>query len=277
MKRRNVGPVPLDPPAVPDEGGRRGWRARVVDHSLGDAAGRAVDDGRALIAAASRLIMRSGGADFTMHNVAAEAGVSRRVLYRLFGGRDDLILALLEESSLVYARLLAERADRFSDPVDRLCEVLYFATDPRQLTDRDYNAAMIRISVETSVRSPKAIGGAHRPLVDVLAGLCKAAIDAGRIRRADPYSHARMLVLALTAYQQSMFLGASEFDPTRQDEFVNFCMSGLGAEVQSGWPATFRLSDEDAAIARRRTTELSDAIRRSSENMTLVDENATSV
>ena len=53
------------------------WRERVVGRSLGPAADRVVERGQALIAAAGRLVQRDGE-DFTMQQVAAEAGLSLR-------------------------------------------------------------------------------------------------------------------------------------------------------------------------------------------------------
>src|SRR5687767_307004 len=71
------------------------WRSRVVSRSLGTAADRAVRRGLALISAAGRLVQKSGGDDFTMQQVASEAGLSLRVLYQHFTGKDDLLVALI--------------------------------------------------------------------------------------------------------------------------------------------------------------------------------------
>ena len=242
---------------------RQDWRARVVDHSLGEATGRALEDGRALISAASRLIMRSGGAEFSMHNVAAEAGVSRRVLYRLFEGRDDLLAALLEESHVVFARLIGEHADRFTDPVDRIGAALYFASDPRQLTDPSYNAALARFGMAAALRAPAVLGRTRRPVVVVFTGLVADALEAGRTRRGSPRVLGRILALSLGAYQQDVFVRThGEVASATQDEFLRYCIGGLGADVPAGWTDRFHLSDDEAAVSRARTYELSGAIRR---------------
>jgi AcrR family transcriptional regulator len=232
----------------------------VVGNSLGGAADRTLVEGKALISAASRLIMRSGGAEFNMQNVAAEAGVSRRVLYRLFSGRDDLIVALREESQLVFARLIREHADRYSDPMDRLGAALSFASDTRQLTDHSYNTAMMRLGVEASLNAAGALGRAHRPVVHAFTDLAADALSAGRLRPGDPRTYGEMLDLAVTTYHHSaLFRGDKVVD---QDAFLRFCLAGLGADVPTGWLERFRLDDDEAAVSRARTYELSGTIRR---------------
>lgn len=239
-----------------------GWRARVVGHSLAEAADQELERGKALVAAASRLIMRSGGEGFSMQSVAAEAGLSMRVLYRLFDGRDDLLIALLEESHTVFARLIQEQADQFAGPIERIGAALYFASDPRQLTDPSYNAAMMRFAVETSLRAADALGRARRPVVDVFTDLVAGALDAQQIRTGNPRSYGRMIDLALAGYLHNAYLRSDRDSqlPT-QDEFIRFCLAGLGADTPPGWEERFHLNDEDAATSRARTNELSGAIR----------------
>ena len=61
-----------------------GWRSRVVSRSLAPAADKAVRRGQELISAASRLILRSGGDEFTVQKVASEAGLTLRAFIRRF-------------------------------------------------------------------------------------------------------------------------------------------------------------------------------------------------
>lgn len=252
------GSIPL-----PDRSGATGdWRSRVLANSLGDAADRAMEQGKALIAAASRVILRSGGTELTMQNVAAEAGLSMRVLYRHFTGRDDLLVGLFEESNLVWVELIRAHVERFSDPLDRLGAALYFATDARQHTDRAYNAAMARFVAGISVSSPDAVGRARRPVVEVFAELVSAAMEAGALDPGDPEEQAAMVVLSHLAFQNTVYLGSAiGASLPSQDRLIRFCIEGLGGEIPEGWEARFHLSDEEAAASRKKTAELSGAIR----------------
>jgi TetR/AcrR family transcriptional regulator len=50
---------------------------------------------RRIIAAATRCIARHGTAKVPIEQIAAEAGVSRMTVYRYFGNRDDVVLAVI--------------------------------------------------------------------------------------------------------------------------------------------------------------------------------------
>ena len=97
-------------PSLPD------WHARVLGRSLGSATDKAVRQARELINAAARLMRRLDAEELTMQNIAAEAGVSVRVLYRHFEGKDDLLVALIEECQIVLARLIEKATCRHRRP-----------------------------------------------------------------------------------------------------------------------------------------------------------------
>lgn len=63
-----------------------------------------------LLRAASDLLGRSGASAVQMTSVAAEAGVTRPVVYRHFGSRRELLLALLEDFEAQLATRFVEAA-----------------------------------------------------------------------------------------------------------------------------------------------------------------------
>lgn len=85
-----------------------------------------------LLRAAARLMERSGAHAVSMQAVAAEAGVSVGLIYRYFGGKDDLLLAVITGVLDAFAaRVPAAVAAAGEDPVERLaaafrsyCEVI---------------------------------------------------------------------------------------------------------------------------------------------------------
>ena len=67
-------------------------------------------------------------ASFTVVEVADRAGVSLKSFYRSFTGKDDVLLALLEEDSRAGARMLRDALDRTPDPdarVERYVRTLF--------------------------------------------------------------------------------------------------------------------------------------------------------
>lgn len=234
-----------------------GWRARVVGRSLAQASDKAVRRGQQLISAASDLILRSGGDDFTVQKVASEAGLTLRAFYQHFSGKDDLLIALIEESQLVMARLLTRHADRFEEPLDRIGGALYWAFDDRQHTAGDYNAALMRYVQRTTLTAPERLAAARRPALAVFTRLIDAAMVEGSIERGDPEHVAFSLMALQMNFTRVIYLG-NDLTSRRPSvpELVRFCVLGLGARPAVGWEARFVLSDEAAAVSKRASERL---------------------
>jgi AcrR family transcriptional regulator len=246
LRREAVGYALLEQAASYDES-TADWRTRMIGRSIGPAADRAIKRGHAIISAAARIIYRSGGDDFTMRKVADEAGLSLRALYQHFSGKDDLLVALLEESQVVFARLIERHAARYADPLDKLGAALYFATDPRQHTDHDYNAALTRYVMRASVTAAEQVGHARRPVMEALARLIHEAMLAGKLEPGDPELAACSVNLAYISYRFNTYLGNSTGAalPT-SDKLMRFCLQGLGARLPAGWEERFRITDDEA-------------------------------
>ena len=105
-----------DAEAAPDSS----WQQRAVDRSLGTARARAVSRSEQILAAARELMVESGGLDFTVQDIVDRSGLSLRSFYKHFGGKDELLMALLEELLREFAGDLRAEVDAQADPVDRL-------------------------------------------------------------------------------------------------------------------------------------------------------------
>lgn len=97
------------------------WAERVADRSESVQRSRArqIEQAQAIVAAARRLITERGD-QFTTQELVKEAGVALQTFYRIFGGKDQLLLAVFEdligESCANYERA----AEALPDPVARL-------------------------------------------------------------------------------------------------------------------------------------------------------------
>jgi len=98
-----------------------GWAERVADRSESVQRSRArqIEQAQAIVAAARRLIIDRGD-QFTTQELVKEAGVALQTFYRIFGGKDQLLLAVFEdligESCADYERAAAA----LPDPIARL-------------------------------------------------------------------------------------------------------------------------------------------------------------
>ena len=85
-----------------------------------------------LLGAAARLMERDGSQAVSMQAVAEEAGVSVGLIYRYFGGKEDLLLAVIVDVLEAFAERVPQAVDAAGgNPVERLaaafrayCEVI---------------------------------------------------------------------------------------------------------------------------------------------------------
>ena len=72
----------------------------------------------ALLAAAHRLVMERGE-NFTTQDLIKEADVALQTFYRHFGGKDQILIAVLADLINGHCEALAAKAEHFEDPVER--------------------------------------------------------------------------------------------------------------------------------------------------------------
>ena len=85
------------------------WRQRAVSRSLHAARSRAEQRVQRFLDAAFELIDEKGTTDFTIQEVIDRSKQSLRGFYQYFDGKDELLLALFEDSLLESAADLAHR------------------------------------------------------------------------------------------------------------------------------------------------------------------------
>lgn len=74
------------------------WRDRALERSLRTAKAKAVSRSDKFIATAMEILQESGRTDFTVQELVDRSRTSLRSFYQYFSGKDELLLALLEES-----------------------------------------------------------------------------------------------------------------------------------------------------------------------------------
>ena len=158
------------------------WQRRVVGRSLKTAAERSVDRGRTLIEAATTVLDRANGEDITVQEVADEAGQSLRTLYQYFGSKDDLLLAVFEESMRLYAQLIETAIADLTEPLDRLAGAVVAAARMPELTASSVQRGLTRVRLRLSEVEPERLGRAQVAVTDLVRGLVEAAQAAGTVR-----------------------------------------------------------------------------------------------
>jgi AcrR family transcriptional regulator len=206
-----------------------GWQARALARSLAGAQGRSVARMERLLDAARELADETGGAAFTVAQVAERAGMSLKGFYGCFAGKDDLLLALIEEDSGVGATLLAQAVQAHDDSVERLHAyvrgLFSMLTHPGAL---GYAGVLVREHRRLSEVRPDDLRVALAPLVGMLAAELAAAADAGRARTPDAARDAEVVFRLLLTGIHEVTLGRREPADEAADLW-RLCWSGLTA------------------------------------------------
>jgi AcrR family transcriptional regulator len=219
------------------------WQARALDRSLDQARGRALDHMTRLVAAARDLANETGSAAFTVVQVAQRAGFSLKVFYRCFAGKDELLLALIEEDSRLGAGLLADHLAVHSGPAERLrayVEGLFgLLTHPGAV---GYAGVLVREHRRLGEARPRELQQSLAPLLDLLASELVSANAAGVTEIRDPDRAAATVFGVLLGGINDVTTGQA--DPPEMATWLwRFCWSGLAA--RHGAPTSDRADAAD--------------------------------
>ena len=150
----------------------------------------------AVLAAAGRVLVRRGPHDFTLADVAAEAGLSPATLLQRFGTKRGLLVAFARWAAAQADAPFEAAARRGGSPLTQLRRALLILAGPA--ANRREFANHLALLLE-DVRDPdlrRAAAEHARRTEEQIAGLLRAAESAGELAMDDPARWARTLVAA---------------------------------------------------------------------------------
>jgi AcrR family transcriptional regulator len=200
-----------------------GWQDRAADRTVADTRARDVERMERCVAAARELANETSSASFTVAQVAARAEVSLKAFYRCFPGKDELLLALLEDESNTGARVLAERVGTRDNPVASLhaCVTELFAllSVPGAL---GYAGVLVREHRRLSEHYPLELRVALAPLVELVSVHIAAATSTTDARR-DAETMFRILLQGI----DDVIVGRAGDAAELAEYLWSFCWKGL--------------------------------------------------
>ena len=232
--------TPMPEPEVDETSGAddqsADWHARVVRRSLRTATKRSIDRGSGLIRAAAALLERSKGDGFTVQDVADEAGQSLRTLYQYFESKDDLLLAVFEESMRTYARMLRNAVVDLSDPLERLGGAIVAAVRMSEFSGTGVDRGLAGLRLKLREVKPELVARSQEPVTAFVRELVNDAAAAGQVRTSDPDGATYMIMALKAAFITSQTLGndTAASLPT-VSTLTSFCLAGLGAPRDEAW------------------------------------------
>ncbi|MBK5289271.1 MAG: TetR/AcrR family transcriptional regulator [Acidimicrobiia bacterium] len=211
-----------------------GWRERAVAKSLTAARSRAEQRAQRYLDAAFELIDEKGTTEFTIQEVIDRSKQSLRGFYEYFTGKDELVLALFEETVREAGADIQLAVDAETVPLAQLRAFtirLHEWCDPAE-TPRKRGAhnrrAISEFSMHLTTDHSKRIRAALAPVSHLLIELIDAAADAGAIQVADTRRAAALLQQSV---MYSWFGNRLVENPRLRltaEETWEFCLHGLG-------------------------------------------------
>jgi AcrR family transcriptional regulator len=204
------------------------WQVRALERSYAGARARSVARLSQFVAAARSLATETGSAGFTVKQVVAESGQSLKSFYRYFEGKDDLLLALLEEDIAVGALFLQELVDAHADPEARLREWMLGLFELMAAGDQGYVAVLVREYQHFVESRPDQMDTAVAPFVDLLTHELERARDAGVVRSGDVQRDAQLIFSLVLAAIRDRVNGRDGRDPSAVAVYLwEFCWRGV--------------------------------------------------
>jgi AcrR family transcriptional regulator len=207
------------------------WAERAADRSplVQRSRSRSLRQARVIVGAAERLIAEQGGR-FTTQELAQEAGVAMQTFYRHFAGKDQLILAVIEDLVAGRTAELAEAGRAEPDPVARLRQ---HVTEVLSTLDTGARSASARFITAEHWRLhqlyPAELEQAIRPYTDLLADDLREARDAGLLRPTDVERDAELMMrLVMSVFHHHAFAASAERADVVLAHLWNFCLAGVG-------------------------------------------------
>ncbi len=210
------------------------WRERAVSRGLSAARNRAEQRVQGFLDAAFELIDEKGSIDFTIHEVIERSKQSLRSFYEYFNGKDELILALFEETVREARVEIAEAVAAETDPIARLRAftiTLHEWCDPAETPRKrgsHHRRAISEFSMHAVASQSERVRAALAPTTRLLRELVEAAAAAGVI---DAVDTRRAAALVQQTVMYSWFgnrLADNSSLRLTAEETWEFCRRGLG-------------------------------------------------
>ena len=223
-------PQPADDAVLPF------WAARAADRSpsVQRARDRSLQRARDIVDAAQRLAAVKGS-DFTTHELVKEAGIAVQTFYKHFGGKDQVLLAVIENMIAAAAADLVERGAVLPDPVHRL---RFYVTELVESINAEGAAAPVARFITTEhwrlqQLYPLELAAATSPVTALFVAALRDAVEAGSLKPTHPEYDAWLATQLILAVFHHYAFAPADADPAEiGDRVWSFCFAAWGGRVQ---------------------------------------------
>jgi AcrR family transcriptional regulator len=210
------------------------WIERSVDRSpaMQRSRDRRIEQSKVIIDAARRLVTVKGSA-FTLQELVKEAGVALNTIYRYFSGKDQLLLAVIEEMISESCQEYEQRSRHLPDPIERLRYYITTTLNPTSLGGDNAVGARFVTSEHWRLHRlyPEELAHATKPFTDLILREVVEATKSGVLRPSDPDTSAWLINQLVTAVFHHYAFAPNDGSREAMGERVwLFCLAALGGQ-----------------------------------------------
>jgi AcrR family transcriptional regulator len=205
--------------------------ALAVRRGLGDRQATAAEEVERLLAAAVTVMDRVTPAAPKVSEIVAESGLSNKAFYRYFGGKDDVILAVLERGVGLVESYLQHRMAKADTPVHQTEEwvrgVMAQAAAPDVASQS--RAVICQLSVVAGGRAME------RELTEPLRRILQMSLH--QAESLDPERDGDVIFEATFGTMRRHVLSGTGPGPEEVDHLVAFCLGGMSLPAGQSPPS----------------------------------------
>lgn len=213
------------------------WAERAADRSPSVQRSRERSLARAQqIVQAARALVEVKGSDFTTQDLVKEAGIAVQTFYKHFPGKDQVLLAVIEDMVAETCTALQEEARALPDPVARIR--FYVTSIIGGIAAFDEGDARPRFITTEHWRLhrlyPEELARANRPFSDILLPEITAAAKAGTLSPIDPEYDAWLITrLVISVFHHYEYATPEESPAQIAERLWSFCLRALGGTSET--------------------------------------------
>ncbi len=208
------------------------WHQRTVERSLKNARERAISRGDKFVKAAAELLRTTGKSDFTVQEVVDRSGMSLRSFYHHLATKDDLLLALIEESVRRYSAEMRPKLDATEGAVEKLQLLLTTSFRDRYSGDRA-SRGMVLFHWHLAEARTSEFVATLAPQVALITEILEEGVEAGVFRIDIPVKvQATLVAHTLLSLLDMRVLNVELVDePLTEDQLAAWCLTAVGART----------------------------------------------
>ena len=180
-----------------------------------------------IIIATVTCIVSHGYHNFSMQDVALEAGVSKGIIHYYFLNKDELMMAVLDKCSIDIENMLLEEMRTIDDPLEKLEIFIHVCFDVLRSKKEYYQVNMdfwTQINQKEAVR--EVIARHYEKFRETAAQVIDEGIDAGIFRKLNSRMYASYIISVVDGISLQWLFDKSLYDYNTLTEVAKMLLIG---------------------------------------------------